>query len=61
PLNGVKHKVRRTRKYFSPLLDPSCQPQPSCEIPILSPDPVRIPERTICEEINCLNAVLVSS
>ncbi|KAK5599167.1 hypothetical protein CRENBAI_025063 [Crenichthys baileyi] len=22
PLNGVKHKVRRTRKYFSPLLHP---------------------------------------
>ncbi|KAK5619097.1 hypothetical protein CRENBAI_000416 [Crenichthys baileyi] len=29
---------------------PSCQPQPSCEIPILSADPVRIPERTyVCE------------
>ncbi|KAK5621673.1 hypothetical protein CRENBAI_022058 [Crenichthys baileyi] len=58
PLNGVKHKVRRTRKYLSPLLHPPVNLNHRgkdlfpltwlraylLEIPILSADPVRIPE-----------------
>ncbi|MED6245715.1 hypothetical protein ATANTOWER_007006 [Ataeniobius toweri] len=61
PAEWSKAQSQKNEEVLFSAAGPSCQPQPSCEIPILSADPVRIPERTVREEINCLNAVLVSS